>query len=181
LPEPDANANEQELRASPAQEPWHDKVLVDAISYTKGLVALLDSLSGGFQRRGRELEDQRTRLGILQNERRTILEERSAFDARITALTAERDGLRTALEERERELDKLRRDVARGQATRRRRRAKSKPFRSGIAEPTRQGGGTPGGGRFGGNRNELASCLRALPQRRRLGNRRHPARPAIFN
>ena len=110
--EPDANAHDQELRASPPQEPWHDKVLVDAIGYTKGLVAILDSLSEGFQRRGRELEDQRTRLTILQNERRTILEERSAFDARIAALSAERDGLRIALEESEQALEEQRTRLA---------------------------------------------------------------------
>ena len=77
---------------------------MDAIGYTKGLVALLDSLSEGFQRRGRELDEERARLAILQSERRTILQERAESDARIAALTAERDALRTTLESREREL-----------------------------------------------------------------------------
>ena len=112
MSEPEASANDQDPRASQPQERSHDKVLVDAIGYTKGLVALLDSLTEGFQRRGRELDDQRARLAILQSERRTILQERSEFDARITALTAERDGLRTTLEARERELDDQRARLA---------------------------------------------------------------------
>ncbi len=112
MPESEPNANDQEPRTSQPQELSHDKVLVDAIGYTKGLVALLDSLTDGFQRRGRELDNQRARLAILQSERRTILQERADFDARITALTAERDGLRTALEARERELDDQRARLA---------------------------------------------------------------------
>jgi predicted nucleic acid-binding Zn-ribbon protein len=112
VPEPEASANDQEPRAAQPNEPWHDKVLVDAIGYTKGLVAILDSLSEGFQRRGRELDEQRARLAILQSERRTILQERADFDARITALTAERDSLRMALETRERELEDQRARLA---------------------------------------------------------------------
>jgi len=117
--EPEANANNQEPRAPLPQEPWHDKVLVDTIGYTKGLVAILDSLSEGFQRRGRELEEHRNRLAILQSERRTLLEGRSEFDARITALTAERDGFRTTVEARERELEEHRNRLAMLQSERR--------------------------------------------------------------
>ncbi len=116
MSESEANASDQDLRASQPHEPSHDKVLVDAIGYTKGLVALLDSLTEGFQRRGRELEDQRTRLAILQSERRTILQERADFDARITALTTERDRLRATLDTRERELEELQQGTTQIQA-----------------------------------------------------------------
>ncbi len=111
--ESDAVAGQKEQQASVSQELWHDKVLGDAVAYTKGLVAILDSLTDGFQRRGRELEDLRHRLTILQSERRSILEERSAFDARIAALTTERDALRAAVDERERECAALRQEAER--------------------------------------------------------------------
>jgi len=136
--EPPANANNEEQQATVAQEPWHDKVLMDAIGYTKGLVAVLDSLSDGFQRRGRELEEARHRLTILQSERRAILEERSGFDSQIAALAAERDGLRTTLEERERELERLRQETLQGQAALEAHTREIQALRAGIAEPARQ-------------------------------------------
>ncbi len=111
---------------------------MDAIGYTKGLVALLDSLTEGFQRRGREIDDQRARLAILQSERRTILQERADFDARITTLTAERDGLRTALEARERELDGLHEGTAQVRAALEARTREIQTLRAGMTEPTRQ-------------------------------------------
>ena len=138
MSEPEASANDQDPRASQPQERSHDKVLVDAIGYTKGLVALLDSLTEGFQRRGRELDDQRARLAILQSERRTILQERAEADARITALTAERDGLRTALDTRERELGDLQQSTAHTQTALQARTREIEALRAGMAEPTRQ-------------------------------------------
>jgi DNA repair exonuclease SbcCD ATPase subunit len=136
--EAEANANDKEPQASLIQEPWHDKVLVDAIGYTKGLVAILDSLTEGFQRRGRELEEQRHRLAILQSERRTILEARSGFDAQVTFLTAERDALRTQLEERQRELDALRQEVAKAQVSLESHTHEIQELRRGVAEPAQQ-------------------------------------------
>ena len=138
MTEPEASANDQEPRTSQFQEPSHDEVLVDAIGYTKGLVELLDSLTQGFQRRGRELDDQRARLAILQSERRTILQQRAEFDARIAALTAERDGLRTTLEARERELDELHQGTARVQAALEAQTQGIQSLRAGMAEPARQ-------------------------------------------
>lgn len=113
MSELDANATRQEPPTI-GEGVWHDKVLVDAVGYTKGLVAILDSLTEGFQRRGQELEELRHRLTILQSERRSILDGRASLDAQVAALTADRDGLRVALEERERELEALRHEVARG-------------------------------------------------------------------
>src|SRR5512134_1793350 len=45
VPEPYAEANPKDQQVSLAEGPWHDKVLTDAIAYTKGLVTLLDSLT----------------------------------------------------------------------------------------------------------------------------------------
>ena len=115
MTEPILDANDKQQHSGP-DEPWHDKVLVDAIGYTKGLVAVLDSLSEGFRRRGRELEEQRHRLAILQSERRKILDGRSELEAQIGSLTAERDDLRSKAEERARELDRLRQEAAQAQA-----------------------------------------------------------------
>jgi DNA repair exonuclease SbcCD ATPase subunit len=111
VPEPYAEANSKDHQASLAEAPWHDKVLTDAIGYTKGLVTLLDSLTEGFQRRGRELEEHRNRLAILQSERRAILENRAGLESQLSSLTAERDEFRSAVEERDRELERLRQEI----------------------------------------------------------------------
>ncbi len=102
--------------APPSQGDWHDQVLGDAIGYTKGLVTLLDSLNEGLRRRGRELEEHRQRLAILQSERRAVLEERGGLEAEIRSLTADRDTLRTILEERNRDVEQLRHEMGRAQA-----------------------------------------------------------------
>ncbi len=138
MPEPEVNANDRDQQASLAQDLWQDKVLADAIGYTKGLVAILDSLSDGFQRRGRELEEQRHRLAILQSERRTILEGRSGLDTQIASLTAERDELRSGLEAREQELDKLRKEVATRQSTLDGHTRELEELKHNMAEPARQ-------------------------------------------
>jgi peptidoglycan hydrolase CwlO-like protein len=95
LPEPDATDKEQQ--APLGEGPWHDKILGDAIGYTKGLVTVLDSLSEGFRRRGQELEELRHRLAILQSERRTLQEERAGLEAQIGTRTAECEALRQEL------------------------------------------------------------------------------------
>ncbi len=97
MAEPDAPDKEQQ--ASPAEVSWHDKILGDAIGYTRGLVRLLDSLSEGFCRRGQELEELRHRLAILQSERRTHQEERTSLEVQIATLTAECEALRQEVTE----------------------------------------------------------------------------------
>ncbi len=52
MPDPRLEPNDKEQQPVLGEGPWNDKVLVDAIGYTKGLVAILDSLTDGFQRRG---------------------------------------------------------------------------------------------------------------------------------
>jgi uncharacterized coiled-coil DUF342 family protein len=114
LPESDATHNEPQ--SPPTEEAWRDKILGDAMGYTKGLVTVLDSLNEGFRRRGQEIEELRHRLTILQNERRTIQEQRSGFEAQLGALTAERDKLRSNLEERNREFDQLQQELSQSRA-----------------------------------------------------------------
>ncbi len=114
---PESDATDKEQQPPLIEEPWHDKVLGDAIGYTKGLVNVLDSLSEGFRRRGREIEEQRHRLAILQSERRAILEERAGLEAQIGSLAAERDGLGSKLEERDREIAGLRQELSQGHIT----------------------------------------------------------------
>ena len=114
MPESDASHNEPQ--SPPTEEAWRDKILGDAMGYTKGLVTVLDSLNEGFRRRGQELEELRHRLTILQNERRTIQEQRSGFEAQLGALTAERDTLHSSLEERNRQFDQLRQELLQSQA-----------------------------------------------------------------
>ncbi|HXZ44804.1 MAG TPA: hypothetical protein VEH53_08225 [archaeon] len=114
MPESDASHNEPQ--GPPTEEAWRDKILGDAMGYTKGLVTVLDSLNEGFRRRGQEIEELRHHLTILQNERRTIQEQRSGFEVQIGALTAERDKLRSSLEERNREFDQLRQELLQSQA-----------------------------------------------------------------
>ncbi len=41
MPEPRLEPNDKEQQPVLGEEPWHDKVLIDAIGYTKGLVAVL--------------------------------------------------------------------------------------------------------------------------------------------
>ncbi len=114
MPESDATHNEPQ--SPPTEEAWRDKILGDAMGYTKGLVTVLDSLNEGFRRRGKELEELRYRLTILQNERRRIQEEGGGFEAQLGALTAERDKLRSSLEERNRELDQLQQELSQSRA-----------------------------------------------------------------
>ena len=138
MPEPRLEPNDKEQQPVLGEGPWNDKVLVDAIGYTKGLVAILDSLTDGFQRRGREIEEQRHRLAILQSERRAIQEGRAEFEAQISALTAERDGLQATLGGRDRELERLRQEVAQGQAALDARLREIQELQAGMAEPARQ-------------------------------------------
>jgi septal ring factor EnvC (AmiA/AmiB activator) len=138
MPESDATDNKQQ--APLTQDPWHDKVLGDAIGYTKGLVAILDSLNEGFRRRGREIEELRDRLTILQNERRTILEERGGLAAPMGSLTAERDELRSGLEERRRDLDQLREALAQSQAALEGRTREIEKLEAAVRDSTRQAG-----------------------------------------
>lgn len=114
MPESDATHNEPQ--SPPTEEAWRDKILGDAMGYTKGLVTVLDSLNEGFRRRGKELEELRYRLTILQNERRRIQEEGGGFEAQLGALTAERDKLRSSLEERNREFDQLQQELSQSRA-----------------------------------------------------------------
>jgi hypothetical protein len=114
MPESDATDNAQQ--APPAGEAWQDKILDDAIGYTKRLVTILDSLNEVFRGRGRELEELRHRLALLQDERQTLLEERDSLEARIGSLIGERDELRSSLDERRRGLDQLQDGLAQREA-----------------------------------------------------------------
>ena len=138
MTEPKLEPNDKEQQPVLAEGPWNDKVLVDAIGYTRGLVSILDSLTDGFQRRGREIEEQRHRLATLQSERRAILEGRAELEARISTHTAERDGLRATLEGRDRELERLRQEVAQGQIALDARLREIQEFQAGMAESARQ-------------------------------------------
>ena len=122
----------------PAQDQWQDQVVADTIGYTKGLVSILDSLSDGFRRRGRELEELRQRLAILQSERRTVLEERSGLEAEIRSLTTDRDALGSRLEGREREGEQLRQDLARVQAGLEARTREIQDLQAAVADSTRK-------------------------------------------
>jgi hypothetical protein len=130
--------NDKEQQPILGEGLWNDKVLVDAIGYTKGLASILDSLTDGFQRRGREIEEQRHRLAILQSERRAILEGRSEFEAQIGTLTAERDRLRAEMEGRDRELERLRQEAAQGQVALDARLGEIRELQVRVAEPARQ-------------------------------------------
>jgi septal ring factor EnvC (AmiA/AmiB activator) len=138
VPESDANATQHEQQDSAGEALWQDKVLVDAIGYTKGLVAILDSLTEGFQRRGRELEELRHRLTILQSERRSILDGRSGVDAQVSALVAERDALQATLDEREREVGRLCQEVERSQSALEERTRQLEALRRGAPDSARQ-------------------------------------------
>ena len=136
MPESDAPDKDQQVPL--AEGPWHDQILGDAIGYTKGLVAILDSLNEGFRRRGQELEEQRHRLSILQSERRGILEARAGLEAQIGSLAADRDALLGKLGEREQELEKLRKSVVQDQAVSEARTREIQEGQVGKADPTRQ-------------------------------------------
>ena len=136
MSEPDLPNKGQQI--PPAQDQWQDQVVADTIGYTKGLVSILDSLSDGFRRRGRELEELRQRLGILQSERRTVLEERSGLEAQIRSLTTDRDALGSRLEGREREGEQLRQDLARVQAGLEARTREIQDLRAAVADSTRK-------------------------------------------
>ena len=136
MPESDAPDKDQQVPL--AEGPWHDQILGDAIGYTKGLVAILDSLNEGFRRRGQELEEQRHRLSILQSERRGILEARAGLEAQIGSLTADRDTLLGKLGEREQELEKLRKSAALDQTALEARTREIQEVQVGKADPTRQ-------------------------------------------
>jgi hypothetical protein len=138
VPEPKLEPNDKEQQPVPGEGPWNDKVLVDAVGCTKGLVAILDSLTDGFQHRGREIEEQRHRLAILQSERRAILEGRAEFEAEIAGLTAERDRLRGEMEARDRELERLRQETAQGQVALDARLEEIRDLQVRVAEPVRQ-------------------------------------------
>ena len=109
MSESDATKLGQDL--SQTEDQWQDQVLGDAIGYTKGLVAVLDSLTQGFRRRGRELEEHKQRLAILQSERRAVLDERAGLETKLHSLATERDALRTDLEGRHRETERLRQEL----------------------------------------------------------------------
>lgn len=136
MSEPDVPNKGQQI--PPAQDQWQDQVVADTIGYTKGLVSILDSLSDGFRRRGRELEELRQRLGILQSERRTVLEERSGLEAAIRSLTTDRDALGSRLEGREREVEQLRQDLARVQAGLEARTREIQELQAAVADSTRK-------------------------------------------
>lgn len=135
---PESEATDKEQQALPVEGLWHDKILGDAIGYTKGLVNILDSLNQGFRRRGEELEDQRHRLAILQSERRSILEERAGLEAQIGSLAADRDGLLARLEERGRELETLRQAVSHDASGLEARTREVQDLRGAIKESSRQ-------------------------------------------
>ncbi len=122
----------------PPEDHWQDQVMADTIGYTKGLVSILDSLSDGFRRRGRELEELRQRLGILQSERRTVLEERAGLETEIRSLTTDRAALGSRLEGREREVEQLRQDLARVQAGLEARMREIQELQAAVADSTRK-------------------------------------------
>ena len=119
-------------------EAWHDKVLTDAIGYTRGLVTLLDSLNEAFRRRGRDLAEGRQRLELLQGERRKILEERAVLEERIRALGGERDRTRGDLELRSRELDQARADLKRAHEAGQSQGREIESLRASLTEASRQ-------------------------------------------
>ncbi len=162
---PESDATDKEQRPPLLEELWQDKILGDALGYTKGLVTVLDSLSEGFRRRGRELEEQRQRLVILQSERRAILEERVGLEAQLGSLAAERDGLRSKSEDRDRELDGLRQGLSQHQATLEARTREIQELRVGMTESTQQV-------------EELRGILRELEQEKESNAERQAARAA---
>ena len=134
----ESDAPDKDQQVPLAEGPWHDQILGDAIGYTKGLVAILDSLNEGFRRRVQELEEQRHRLSILQSERRAILEARAGLEGQIGSLTADRDTLLGKLGEREQELEKLRKSAALDQTALEARSREIPEVQVGKADPTRQ-------------------------------------------
>lgn len=134
--EPEANSQDQNSFQTEAQ--WHDRILGDAIGYTRSLAAVLESLTEGFRRRGRDLEDQKQRLAILQNERRSVLEERASLEATLRGLTSERDALQAGLDAKDREIQQLRQEVEQGQLALAARSREVQELQTAVAASTRQ-------------------------------------------
>lgn len=136
MSESDATTQGQDLPQTEGQ--LQDRIIGDAIGYTRGLVAVLDSLTEGFRRRGRELEEHKQRLAILQSERRAVLEERAGLEAQLRSLTSERDGLRTTLEERTRDVARLRQELATTRETQEANARELQQLQATLATATRQ-------------------------------------------
>jgi chromosome segregation ATPase len=136
MPDPDASSQGQDLSQTETQ--WHDRILSDAIGYTRSLAAVLESLTEGFRRRGRDLEEHKQRLTILQNERRSVLEERSGLEATLRGLTSERDTLQAGLEAKDREIRQLRQDLEQGQGALAARSREVQELQAAVAVSTRQ-------------------------------------------
>jgi chemotaxis protein MotB len=134
--EPDANSQDQNSFQTETQ--WHDRILGDAIGYTRSLAAVLESLTEGFRRRGRDLEEQKQRLAILQNERRSVLEERASLEATLRGLTSERDALQAGLDAKDREIRQLRQEVEQGQVALAARSREVQELQTAVAVTTRQ-------------------------------------------
>ncbi len=135
MDEPSASGQGQD---SQTETQWHDRILADAIGYTRSLAAVLESLTEGFRRRGRDLEEQKQRLSILQNERRSVLEERASLEATLRALTSERDTIHTGVEAKDRELRELREKVEQGQVALAARSREVQELQTAVAVSTRQ-------------------------------------------
>ncbi len=136
MSESDATSQGQDLPQTEGQ--LQDRIIGDAIGYTRGLVAVLDSLTEGFRRRGRELEEHKQRLAILQSERRAVLEERAGLEAQLRSLTPERDGLRTTLEERTRDVARVRQELATTRETLEANARELQQLQAALATATRQ-------------------------------------------
>jgi hypothetical protein len=134
----ESDATTQGQSAPPTEDQLQDRIIADAIGYTRGLVSVLDSLTEGFRRRGRELEEHKQRLAILQSERRAVLEERAGLEAQLRSLTPERDGLRTNLEERTREVTRLRQELATSRETLEANARELQRLQTALATATRQ-------------------------------------------
>jgi septal ring factor EnvC (AmiA/AmiB activator) len=134
----ESDATTQGQSAPQTEDQLQDRIIADAIGYTRGLVSVLDSLTEGFRRRGRELEEHKQRLTILQSERRVVLEERAGLEAQLRSLTPERDGLRTNLEERTREVAELRQELATTRETLEANARELQQLQAALATATRQ-------------------------------------------
>ena len=134
----EADATKQGQDLSQTEDQWQDQVLADAIGYTRGLVAVLDSLTQGFRRRGRELEEHKQHLAILQTERRAVLDERAGLETQLRSLATERDALRTDLDGRNRDLDRLRQELTAARETLEANARELQQLQAALATSTRQ-------------------------------------------
>jgi chromosome segregation ATPase len=134
--EPNSGSQDQNVRQT--EDQWQDRILADAIGYTRGLVAVLDSLTEGFRRRGQEVEEQKQRLTILQNERRAVLDQRAGLEAQLRSLTTERDALRADLEERNRDMERLRQELAEARAALEARTGQTQELRAALEASARR-------------------------------------------